>query len=92
MATRVFSDVDAALAEVVGRGVAASEIFHFKPGGQNAGDPQRSDYASFLSFSVPDGDGWLVQEVSWATPGDNRASPAERQEKWQGWTDGIGGR
>jgi hypothetical protein len=41
-----------------------SEIFHFESGGQTPGaDPQRSDYGSFLSFSDPDGNTWLVQEV-----------------------------
>ena len=60
----VVSDIDAARAELVGRGVDASEIFHFDAGGQVTGhDPERRDYNSFLSFSDPDGNGWLVQEV-----------------------------
>ncbi|MCT9931715.1 glyoxalase [Planotetraspora sp. A-T 1434] len=60
----VVSDIDAARAELLGRGIAASEIFHFGPNGQTPGpDPQRASYNSFLSFSDPDGNGWLVQEV-----------------------------
>jgi hypothetical protein len=60
----VVSDIDAARAELVERGVDVSEIFHFESGGQTPGpDPQRSDYGSFLSFSDPDGNSWLVQEV-----------------------------
>jgi catechol 2,3-dioxygenase-like lactoylglutathione lyase family enzyme len=60
----VVSDIDAARAELVARGIDVSEIFHFGSGGQMPGpDPQRSSYNSFLSFSDPDGNGWLVQEV-----------------------------
>jgi predicted enzyme related to lactoylglutathione lyase len=60
----VVSDIDAARTELLGRGADASEIFHFEEGGQTAGpDPERRDYNSFLSFSDPDGNGWLVQEV-----------------------------
>ncbi len=60
----VVADIDAARAELVERGTDAGEIYHFDGGGQMPGpDPQRSDYNSFLSFSDPDGNGWLVQEV-----------------------------
>ena len=60
----IVPDIDAGRAELVGRGVAATEVFHFEDGGQVPGpDPQHSDYNSFLSFSDPDGNGWLVQEV-----------------------------
>jgi catechol 2,3-dioxygenase-like lactoylglutathione lyase family enzyme len=60
----IVSDIDAARAELIGRGTNASEIFHFDAGGQVPGpDPQRASYGSFLSFSDPDGNGWLVQEV-----------------------------
>jgi len=58
-------DIDAARAELDGRGVKVSEIFHFGPEGQTAGhDPQRNNYNSFFSFADPDGTGWLVQEVN----------------------------
>jgi catechol 2,3-dioxygenase-like lactoylglutathione lyase family enzyme len=60
----VVSDIDAARAELVGRGVEASELFHFAAGGRQPGpDPGRSSYNTFLAFSDPDGNGWLVQEV-----------------------------
>ena len=62
----VVDDLDAARAELVERGVDVSEIFHFDEGGQAPGPhPDRSDYGSFASFSDPDGNGWLVQEVGW---------------------------
>jgi catechol 2,3-dioxygenase-like lactoylglutathione lyase family enzyme len=60
----VVSDIEATRAELLGRGVEVSEIFHFGPEGQTPGpDPDRSDYNSFMSFSDPDGNTWAVQEV-----------------------------
>ena len=60
----IVTDIDAARAELTGRGVDASEVFHFGPQGQTPGpDPQRGSYNSFVSFSDPDGNGFLVQEV-----------------------------
>jgi len=60
----IVTDIDAARAELSGRGVDASEVFHFGPQGQTPGpDPQRASYNSFVSFSDPDGNGFLVQEV-----------------------------
>jgi catechol 2,3-dioxygenase-like lactoylglutathione lyase family enzyme len=57
------SDVEAARAELVGRGVDVSEPFHFENGSQTPGpDPQRGDYNTFASFSDPDGNGWVLQE------------------------------
>jgi predicted enzyme related to lactoylglutathione lyase len=65
----IVSDIDAARVELVGRGVEASEIFHFEAGGQVPGpDPARADYGSFLSFADPDGNAWLVQEVGRSDP------------------------
>jgi catechol 2,3-dioxygenase-like lactoylglutathione lyase family enzyme len=64
------SDIDAARAELAGRGTDVSELFHFKEGKQVPGpDPERSDYSSLLSFSDPDGNGWMVQEVGFTRPG-----------------------
>jgi predicted enzyme related to lactoylglutathione lyase len=64
----IVSDIDAARAELVGRGTDVSEPFHFDESGQVPGpDPERRDYNSFLSFSDPDGNGWLVQEVGRGT-------------------------
>jgi len=66
----VVSDIDAARAELVERGTDASAIFHFEDGHQVPGhDPERRSYNSFLSFSDPDGNGWLVQEVRRTEPG-----------------------
>jgi predicted enzyme related to lactoylglutathione lyase len=59
----VVTDIEAARADLVGRGVDVSELFHFGPGGQEPGlDPQRADYGSFASFTDPDGNGWMLQE------------------------------
>jgi catechol 2,3-dioxygenase-like lactoylglutathione lyase family enzyme len=62
----VVSDIAAARAELVGRGVEVSEIRHFdrergawKPGP----DPGHADYSSFADFSDPDGNTWILQEV-----------------------------
>lgn len=60
----VVTDIEAARSELTGRGMTVSEFFHFGAGGQVPGlDPGRSDYGSFCSFSDPDGNGWLIQEV-----------------------------
>ena len=57
------SDIDVARAQLVDRGVEASDLFHFGDGGQMPGpDPARASYNTFLSFRDPDGNGWLVQE------------------------------
>ena len=71
-------DIEAARAELVERGVDVSEPFHDVGGifhharteGRVAGpDPKRSDYGSFASFSDPDGNGWLLQEIKVRAPG-----------------------
>ena len=60
----VVDDIEAARAELLGRGLEVSDFFHFGPEGQTGGlDPQRQDYGTYLSFADPDGNGWLVQEV-----------------------------
>jgi catechol 2,3-dioxygenase-like lactoylglutathione lyase family enzyme len=60
----VVNDVEAARAELVGRGIDVSQPFYFGPEGQTSGlHPERADYGTYLSFSDPDGNGWLVQEV-----------------------------
>lgn len=61
----VVGDVEAARAELVGRGVPVSDLFHFGESGRQPGpDPERRAYATFASFEDPDGNGWLLQEVS----------------------------
>jgi len=60
----VVEDVEAARAELVGRGVEVSEPFHFTDSGRTPGvDPERRDYGTFATFDDPDGNGWLLQEV-----------------------------
>ncbi len=60
----VVPDIEAARGELTGRGMEVSDFFHFGASGQLAGlDPQRAKYGSYFSFSDPDGNGWLVQEV-----------------------------
>ena len=59
----VVDDIEAARDELAGRGVEVSEPFHFEAGQQKPGpDPQRASYNSFLAFSDPDGNSWMVQE------------------------------
>jgi ketosteroid isomerase-like protein/predicted enzyme related to lactoylglutathione lyase len=75
----VVDDVDAARAELAERGVATSEVFHFEQGRQAAGpDPERRDYGSFLSFSDPDGNGWMAQEVRRGAAGPDRPPVRDR--------------
>jgi len=71
-------NVDAARDELVGRGVEPSEIFHFAGGPFNnavekprvAGrDPEGRSYFSFASFEDPDGNRWLLQEITTRLPG-----------------------
>jgi catechol 2,3-dioxygenase-like lactoylglutathione lyase family enzyme len=74
----IVSDIEAAHAALAERGVAVSEPFHDAGGVfHHAGttdrlsgpDPQRRSYSSFASFSDPDGNGWLLQEVTARLPG-----------------------
>ena len=74
----IVSDIGAARDELVGRGVEVSEVFHDIGGvfhhagadGRVSGpDPDRRSYGSFASFSDPDGNGWLFQEVTTRLPG-----------------------
>lgn len=66
----VVSDIYAARDELERRGAGPSGIFHFEAGQQQPGaDPERADYNSFCSFNDPDGNTWLVQEVTGAGAG-----------------------
>jgi predicted enzyme related to lactoylglutathione lyase len=59
----VVADIEAARAELVGRGVEVSQVRHLESGGWVSGpDPQRRDYGSFADFSDPDGNSWVLQE------------------------------
>jgi catechol 2,3-dioxygenase-like lactoylglutathione lyase family enzyme len=79
----VVSDIEAARKDLQGRGIAVSEAFHvegdahvgndapylFGSVRQNGRDPARGSYRSYASFSDPDGNGWLFQEVTTRLPG-----------------------
>jgi catechol 2,3-dioxygenase-like lactoylglutathione lyase family enzyme len=61
----VVTDIEKARAELLERGVDVSEVFHFGASGRALGPhPQRADYGSYLAFSDPDGNSWVVQEVA----------------------------
>ena len=61
----VVNDIEAARAELVGRGVEVSEIRHMTADGWQPGvDPEHSRYNSFADFSDPDGNTWVLQEVT----------------------------
>jgi catechol 2,3-dioxygenase-like lactoylglutathione lyase family enzyme len=74
----VASDIDAARAELAGRGIEVSEVFHDADGiFHHAGTanrvpgpaPEHGSYGSWVSFDDPDGNGWLVQEITTRLPG-----------------------
>ncbi|WP_326837936.1 VOC family protein [Amycolatopsis rhabdoformis] len=74
----VVTDIDAARAELAGLGVAVSEVFHDAGGVfHHAGTadrvpgpaPEHQSYGSFASFADPDGNGWLLQEITERLPG-----------------------
>jgi catechol 2,3-dioxygenase-like lactoylglutathione lyase family enzyme len=74
----VVSDVEAARAELIGRGVDVSEAFHFAGfGGPPVPGPapDGGSYATFATFSDPDGNSWLVQEIKTRLPGRGLSSP-----------------
>lgn len=81
----VVSDIEAARANLRDHGATVSEIFHRLPGQppSNGRDPDGRSYASFATFSDPDGNTWLLQEVTQRLPGrldaaDTRfSSPAD---------------
>jgi catechol 2,3-dioxygenase-like lactoylglutathione lyase family enzyme len=66
-------DIDATREDLISRGVEVSELFHFDggPGGDVAPgpDPARTSYNTFATFSDPDGNGWLLQEITERLPG-----------------------
>ncbi|PZV34741.1 glyoxalase [Mesorhizobium kowhaii] len=68
----IVSDIEAARAQLVARGADASEAFHRAGPGQPAisgKDPEGRSYSSFASFKDPDGNGWLLQEITARLPG-----------------------
>jgi catechol 2,3-dioxygenase-like lactoylglutathione lyase family enzyme len=82
----IVSGIEAARDELVACGVAVSQVFHagtpgaqFQPEGSNGRvggpAPNHATYGSFATFSDPDGNGWLLQEITTRLPG--RIDPAE---------------
>jgi len=69
----IVTDIEAAHREFVARGINASEVFHgspFSPAGRISGpDPERQSYRSYIAFEDPDGNAWIVQEVTRRLPG-----------------------
>ena len=68
----VVSDIEAARAALIGHGVDVSEPFHYAGirGPRVPGpDPEGRSYGTFASFSDPDGNGWLLQEIKTRLPG-----------------------
>ena len=77
----VVDDIEKARAELVDRGVDVSEVFHAEGGGYGAGfhvgpggralgpDPTDRSYTTFAEFTDPDGNGWLLQEITNRLPG-----------------------
>ena len=66
----IVSDVEAARNALIDAGIEVSELFHFGPNGPEGGaDPEHRTYSSFASFSDPDGNSWLLQEITTRLPG-----------------------
>lgn len=66
----VVDDLEAARADLAGRGVEVGEVYHLTPDGRGTGPaPDRATYNSYATFSDPDGNGWLIQEVTTRLPG-----------------------
>ena len=71
----IVSDIEAARDQLVAAGIEVSEVFHPGTDGPVSGpDPEHRSYLSFASFSDPDGNSWLFQEVTTRLPG--RVDPA----------------
>ena len=66
----IVDDLEAARTELRARGADVSDTFHLESGKPIPGaDPQGRSYFSFASFTDPDGNGWLLQEVTTRLPG-----------------------
>ncbi len=71
------SDIEAAREELLAHGVEVSEVFHegtpgarfHEPGRESGPAPDHGTYGSFATFSDPDGNGWLLQEITTRLPG-----------------------
>ena len=73
----IVSDIDATRAEIASRGAEISEVFHedgvfHHPGTEHrisGAHPEHASYASFATFNDPDGNGWVLQEITTRAPG-----------------------
>jgi catechol 2,3-dioxygenase-like lactoylglutathione lyase family enzyme len=69
----IVDDIEAARDALIGRGAAVSEIWHGRGLGSEGHlpgpDPDRASYRSFASFADPDGNTWLLQELTERLPG-----------------------
>ena len=71
----IVTDIEAAHMELAAKGINVSEVFHGSPFSRISGpDPERQSYSSYVSFEDPDGNMWIVQEVTHRLPG--RIDPA----------------
>jgi catechol 2,3-dioxygenase-like lactoylglutathione lyase family enzyme len=87
--TLAVPDVEAARSDLIARGVNVSEVFHYTGGPFNNAeknprvsgrDPQGRSYFSFASFQDPDGNGWLLQEITTRLPGREWKSRAQAMD------------
>ena len=66
----IVSDIEAARNALVAAGIEVSEIFHLGPNGPVGGpDPEHGTYRSLATFTDPDGNSWLLQEITTRLPG-----------------------
>jgi catechol 2,3-dioxygenase-like lactoylglutathione lyase family enzyme len=71
----VVAEIESAHHELRERGIEISDIFHFSVQGQTPGpSPTRGDYESYATFSDPDGNSWLLQEVPSRAEADGEGS------------------
>jgi len=66
----IVSDIQAAHDDLTGRGIKVGDIFHLGADGPGSGpSPEHTSYSSFATFSDPDGNTWLLQEITTRLPG-----------------------
>ena len=71
------TDIDAARADLISRGAEVSEVFHYERGPEHSGEidsrvagaDREHPYSTYASFNDPDGNGWLLQEITARLPG-----------------------
>ena len=99
----IVSDIEAARDELAAHGAKVSEVFHagtpgaqFQPGARAvasaARHPITRSYGSFATFSDPDGNGWLLQEVTTRLPGPGRRRRRRRSPPPRTWPARCGAR